>query len=229
MAKRKPKVWDPFGDACAAVAHAMSDDPDRVNLCGIHVEREPGGVVASDGHRLAFVPLAPELLPEGVEWVTPLRTRASVRIDDGRASRVPGSKTWLRGPMPEGLVYPDWRRFLPQAAPKLTARLASVEAFARSLILPQKLSGRAAAFVRLDFEPGTVRWTWRDPNVGEGTWAFDATTQGEAGPIGFNARYLRDALDFGGPFATLEVRDVVSPLVVRRPDAGFALVMPARL
>ncbi|MEM7137108.1 MAG: DNA polymerase III subunit beta [Myxococcota bacterium] len=88
--------------------------------------------------------------------------------------------------------FPPYNKVIPtrQSRTVIAARGPLVEALRRiSLVANDKSGG-----VQLMIEPGTLRLQSQNPDVGEGSEEVDVDYAGDELRIGFNARYLLDAL-----------------------------------
>jgi DNA polymerase-3 subunit beta len=128
--------------------------------------------------------------------------------------------------------FPPYGKVIPQQQDRRVhaSRGRLMEALRRiSLVASDKSGG-----VRLGIEPGLLKITSENPDVGEGSEELEVDYAGEPMTIGFNARYLLDVL------GALTVEDIaielsgeLDPGVVRPvSDGGFdfvGVIMPMRI
>jgi DNA polymerase-3 subunit beta len=107
-------------------------------------------------------------------------------------------------------------------------RLAFVDALRRiSLVASDKSGG-----VRLAVEPGKLKLTSENPDVGEGAEELDVDFAGKGLTIGFNAKYILDVLGaLPDDQVALELSGELDPGVIKpATDAGFVgVIMPMRI
>jgi DNA polymerase-3 subunit beta len=225
---------------------AVSADETRANLNGIYVEcAEPGRLrmVATDGHRLAMVTRAVEKaeLSRGIiiarKAIMELRKvieggaeEAVVLCVDGGVAHAERGSVQLSMRLVEG-EFPDYQQVIPSKSEHIAevpnARLAA--ALRRiSIVSSERTRG-----VKLQFQDQKLEISSINPDVGEGVEEIELEYDGPPVGIGFNARYLIDALSVLPADNPIEIglNDEVSPGVVRRggdPDYCY-IVMPMRL
>ena len=127
--------------------------------------------------------------------------------------------------------FPPYNKVIPtkQSRTLIAARAPLVEALRRiSLVANDKSGG-----VQLMIEPGTLKLQSQNPEVGEGSEEVDVDYAGEGLRIGFNARYLLDALSaLSHDEVALELSGERDPGVVR-PVGGdsdyIGVIMPMRI
>ncbi|NLY94442.1 MAG: DNA polymerase III subunit beta [Myxococcales bacterium] len=231
--------------------YSMSSDDTRPHLSGTLFEGkgEIVRMVTTDGHRLSKaerkVPGASfdfsMLIPH--KGVTELRKLLDdVRaLDKGGAPVIGIAKAagsaffrhdgqFLSVKLAEE-QFPPYEKVIPkQHARKIVASRANlVEALRRiSLVAHDKSGG-----VQLCIEPGLIRVQSQNPEVGEGFEEVDVDYSGDSISIGFNARYLLDALQaLSHDEVSLELSGELDPGVIRPvgDDVDFVgVVMPMRI
>jgi DNA polymerase-3 subunit beta len=225
---------------------AVSTDETRFNLSGVYVETTSNDhirMVATDGHRLALVDraLAGAKIPRGV--IMPRKGLVEVRklLDETEAAevgltvgdrdvRLTVESTVFFMRLVEG-EFPDYTQVIPkQSRFKATMPRDELHAALRrtSLLASERSHG-----VRVSLSPGKLTLSASNPDQGEATEELEVSYQGDELNIGFNARYLIDALGVHAPGDTIEIglTDEVGPGVVRGsldPDYTYVL-MPMRL
>lgn len=233
------------------VSSFASSDETRYNLAGILLERnESGGksllrMVATDGHRLA---IADDEVPElggllGEKRVLAPR-KGLLEIRKLAESGGPGSvdlsasdkflfagkgdtEIWVRLLDAD---FPDYRQVVPKDNKLVAAvpRDAFSEVLRRvSVMAPEKVHS-----VRLSFSGKQLEVSTTSPDVGEARDLLPIDYEGAPVKIGFNGRYLQDAVGGVGEDTVLfEIKDEVSQVIVR-PKSGtsfLAIIMPMRI
>jgi len=224
---------------------AVSADETRVNLNGIHVERdgtERLRMVATDGHRLAMVTRAIEQVALPRPLTIPRKAVMELRkilesgdevvefsVDGGvahaRRGRVAMSMRLIEG------EFPDYH----QVVPARSERIASVDAASLFAALRRVsiVSSERSRGVKLQLDGQKLELTTINPDVGEAAEELDVEYDGEPVSIGFNARYLLDVLSVLPSEKRIEMgfNDEVSPGLIRSAgDADYCyIVMPMRL
>jgi DNA polymerase-3 subunit beta len=247
--RAEPAAVDPaiLTAGLQSVAYAMGVTDVRYYLNGLLLEAAAGemSLVASDGHRLArFVApcdavIPPCLVPRGVvlALARTLKGAASVALAVGRPGKssqhntltvdLPGLR--LSCKLIDG-KFPDFQRVMPREITEtiIVNRAALLGALDQAALLSdEKYKG---AVVGVD--AAALRITAANPEHEEAEITVDATLEGAAFEIGFNAVYLAAALDrLAGEAVTLEFPDSRGSCVVRDPDDGRQthIVMPMRL
>jgi DNA polymerase-3 subunit beta len=225
---------------------AVSGDETRANLNGIFVESvEPGRLrmVATDGHRLAMVTRSVERaeLAKGIilarKSIMELRKVIEGAAEETVAICVDGGVAHAeRGPIQLSMrlvegEFPDYQQVVPAKSENVAevpnARLAA--ALRRvSIVSSERTRG-----VKLQFQDHKLELSSINPDVGEGVEEVELEYDGPAVAIGFNARYLIDALAVLPADNPIQIglNDDVSPGVIRQggdPDYCY-IVMPMRL
>ncbi|HUB05622.1 MAG TPA: DNA polymerase III subunit beta [Myxococcales bacterium] len=226
-------------------AFAISTDETRYNLGGVYLEQADKGalrMVATDGHRLSLVDRqvsGSAKLDKGV--LIPKKGLLELRRllgEDGGACQLgftKGSAVFKR----DGVVmimrlldgqFPDYRQVVPKESEKsvTVGRSALSDTLKRiSLIASDKTSG-----IRLDLASDHVSISSQNPDLGEAQEDLPAKVVGEGLKIGFNARYLIEALAvLACDEVRLELSDELSPGVLRGigEEGYLAVVMPMRI
>ncbi len=250
--KGKPVAIDSetFRKLVDCVSAFATGDETRYNLSGILLERrEDAGksllrMVATDGHRLAIadaeVPNLGGLLGER-RVLVPRKGLIEIRkLSDGGPGSLELSATdkflfagkgdtevWVRLLDAE---FPDYQQVVPKEnrTIALVPRGAFQDVLKRvSVMAPDKVNS-----VRLSFSGKQLEVSTNSPDLGEARDLLPIEFEGSPVKVGFNGRYLQDAL--GGiseDTVRLEIKDEVSQVIVR-PAAGtnyLAIIMPMRI
>ena len=233
------------------VSPFASSDETRYNLAGILLERHENGgktllrMVATDGHRLAIadgeVPDLGGLLGEkrvlaprkGLLEIRKLAESGGPGSIDLSASEKflfagkGDTEIWVRLLDAD---FPDYRQVVPKDN-KLVAgvpRDAFTEVLRRvSVMAPEKVHS-----VRLSFSGKQLEVSTTSPDVGEARDLLPIEYDGAPVKIGFNGRYIQDAVGGVAEDTVLfEMKDEVSQVIIRpKSEASFlAIIMPMRI
>jgi DNA polymerase-3 subunit beta len=221
---------------------AISHDETRPSLNGIYFlfqERELH-LVATDGHRLSLstCPLPrPGTAKSGIvprkavlEIMRVLGASEEVQValtDNQFALQLPNFVLTAR--LIEG-QFPNYDAVLPKAQPRKVAlsRGALAAALRRVAVVAEEKNKP----VRFSLGPAALRLTAASQELGEAEEDLVVDYAGEEMTIGFNSRYVLDAL---GPMEKdsilLELKDATSPGVVRSvEEEGYrCVIMPMRI
>jgi DNA polymerase-3 subunit beta len=227
-----------------------SADETRYNLAGILLEctgAEEGKVlrmVATDGHRLAMadgeVGNIGELLAsrkilvprKGVLEIRKLAESGPGSIELSASEKflfaVKGdTELWVRLLDAD---FPDYRQVIPRDTP-LSATVKRDD-FAEVLRRVAVMAPEKVHSVRLSFSGKQMEVSSVSPDHGEARDLLEMEYEGPAMKVGFNGRYLQDAVaGVSGEKIVLEMKDEVSQVVLRpEQEKDFiAIVMPMRI
>lgn len=243
-----------IGDLIALTQYSMSTDDTRPHLAGALFEGDGKVVrmVTTDGHRLSKAERkladAPML---NFSMLVPHKGISELKrlIEDARAASkgegaplplslgTSGGNAFFRRDDIQLSIkladeqFPPYGKVIPQQQNRrVTAqRAALVEALRRiSLVASDKSGG-----VRLSIQPGVLSVTSENPDVGEGSEELDVDYAGEPLVIGFNARYLLDALGaLNEDEVALELSGELDPGVVKPVGSEYdfvGVIMPMRI
>lgn len=224
---------------------AISGDETRVNLNGLYVEGAEDGrlrIVATDGHRLAMItrPVDSGKLEKGV--IIPRKAVVELRkvLESGEEaielSVVSGMAHARRGAVQMSMrlvegEFPDYR----QVVPGRSERVATVDSgeLVSALRRVSIVSSERTRGVKMQIDGQKLELSSINPDVGEAAEEIAIDYDGQPVAIGFNAKYLLEALAAQPSDGRVEIglNDEVSPGVVRYvgdPDYCY-IVMPMRL
>lgn len=225
---------------------SVSQDDTRANLGGVFVENHQGmlRMVATDGHRLAMidrkvegkVPEKGAILPrkglaEAKKLVEPNEGEdddVSFSIDGAIAKFSRGTaELFMR--LIEG-EFPDYRQVIPKGS---KAKLGlNREKFLRALDSVANLTSERVKGVRVILRSGALEVQASNPDRGNGSDEIEVGYTGDELSIGFNGRYLTEALHvMREPNIEFLVSDDASPGILRpEGDESYCyVVMPMRL
>jgi len=228
--------------------YAASVDETRYNLNGVYfeVQADTGKIrmVATDGHRLALVDRTAGSEVEGLASgvIIPRKGLAELKrlVDEEDADEVEIGFEGSSGLARRGSVtlvmrliegeFPNYS----QVIPKTTGHQITLEAepLVRALRRVALLSAERSRAVKMELSAGSLTVSSSNPDLGEASEELDVDYAGDTMSMGFNARYLLDALgSLGAKEIQLGLSDANSPVEMRPTDDAdsLAVVMPMRL
>ena len=247
---------DALAELVQLTSYSMSTDDTRPHLAGTLFEGDAKIVrmVTTDGHRLSK---AEKKLGDtggllNFRMLVPHKAVAELRrlLDEIRGARTKGDE----GPLTlgvgtqgglvffrrEGLQlsvkladeqFPPYEKVIPQRHTRrvVASRMALIDALRRiQLVTSDKTGG-----VQLRLEPGILRVSSQSSDVGEGTDELDVDYAGEPLTIGFNAKYVLDALtSLSSDEVALELSGELDPGIIRPVSEGVdfvGVIMPMRI
>lgn len=229
-------------DMLTQTTFAISHDESRYALNGVLFalhERELR-LVATDGHRLALAirPLAEAKAP--TSGIVPRKAvQEVVRIvSAGEDVDVALGENQFMLRMPNVLLiarliegtFPNYEQVVPRAHPYkiLLSRSALTSALRRVSVLSEERTRP----VKFTFSPGLLKLTAYSPDFGEAEEQVEIEYAGEEMVIGFNSRYVLDALGAQtGEQVVFEVKDGLSPGIVKSfaDEGSLCVIMPMRI
>jgi len=246
---------DVLGKLIALTQASMSNDETRPHLAGALFEGDGKLVrmVTTDGHRLSKAEFKLEAGTKMVNFqmLVPIKGIGELRrmIEDAKADKGKGEESapkigvataggnafFKRADMVLSVKladeqFPPYSKVIPQSSDRrvVVSRALLLDALKRISLVASDKSGA----VRFSVEPGVLRITSENPDVGEGAEELDVDFAGEPVEIGFNARYVMDAL---GPIVEDEVAFELSgqldPGVIKPagPTDFVGVIMPMRI
>jgi len=228
--------------------YAASVDETRYNLNGVYFEVLPDtGVirlVATDGHRLACVDREIEgdisALSSGV--IIPRKGLGELKrlVDEADAEQIDLAFAQNTGLARKGDVtlvmrliegeFPNYNQVIPKDVSRHL--ILAADPLIHSLRRVALLSSERNRAVKLELGDGQLVISSSNPDLGDAREELDVDYGGESLTIGFNARYLLDAV---GAIGTKDIRmsfqDELSPARVSPPDdeTTLGVVMPMRI
>lgn len=244
-----------LGKLIALTHYSMSNDETRPHLAGALFEGDGKVVrmVTTDGHRLSK---AEQKIEEGgkllnFQMLVPGKGIAELRrmIEDAKSDKTKGDD----GPAKIGVATAGGNAFFKRADVLLSVKLADEQFPPYSKVIPQNSDRRVvvargllmealkrislvasdkSGAVRFSVEPGILRITSENPDVGEGAEELDVDFAGEPVEIGFNARYVMDALNpIVEDEVAFELSGQLDPGVIKPvgPTDFVGVIMPMRI
>jgi len=221
---------------------AISHDESRYALNGVLLvlnEREMR-LVATDGHRLALaVRVAPEQ-PSGMSGIVPRKAVQEIAriVGSGEDVQVAVSENQFMLRMPNVLLiarliegtFPNYEQVVPRAHPhRVVLSRSSVSSALRRVSV---LSEERTKPVKFMLSPGLLKLAAYSPDYGEAEEQMEVQYAGEEITIGFNSRYVLEALGAQeSEQIILEIKDGLSPGVIKSFEDGGSLcvIMPMRI
>ena len=230
----------------AKTLFAASPDETRLNLSGVYLETDDSGklrMVASDGHRLALIEKnvgtgssnwPSVILPKkGLLETRKLLEKSNEKVEiylDNSVLNVKKDTTQLFMRLVEG-DFPDYKQVVP--AEHIHEVQFSRDELLRCLRRILILTTERSRGVKLKFEEGKIEVSVNTPELGEGTEDIPAKYEGAGLSIGFNGRYMIEALNVmgDGEEATLFLKDDASPGLLQKKDSvEFSyVIMPMKI
>jgi len=228
--------------------YAASADETRYNLNGVHLEvlADSGKIrmVATDGHRLARIDRTlasdPSALASGV--IIPRKGLAELKrlVDEDDADEVELAFEGNNGLARKGTVtlvmrliegeFPNYSQVVPkQISRRVTIPTDTIGHAIRRVAL---LSSERSRAIKFELSDRKLAISSSNPDLGEASEELDVDYEGESLSIGFNARYLLDAIGvMRAKEITLGFQDDLSPAEVIPTDDQdtLAVVMPMRI
>jgi DNA polymerase-3 subunit beta len=228
--------------------YAASVDETRYNLNGVYLEilDDSGAIrlVATDGHRLACIDREIEgdasALTSGV--IIPRKGLGELKrlVDEDDADEIELAFANNSGLARKGDVtlvmrliegeFPNYNQVIPK---DLTRHLVlPTDSLVQAVRRVALLSSERSRAVKLELSEGQLVISSSNPDLGDAREELDIDYGGDALTIGFNARYLLDAI---GAIQSKEIRfsfqDELSPSRISPPDdeRTIAIVMPMRI
>lgn len=222
-------------------AYAMSQDESRPFLNGLYLvlKNHELRLVATDGHRLALAKVDIDAEADLAGVVPRKAVQEMARVlgsTEGAALALRDTQFYLRTPgftLASKLIegqFPNYEQVLPKGHPRrLTVERELLMAALRRVSVVADDRTRPVRLVA-----GGDRLTLRaeSQETGEATEELPAEFAGEELTIGFNARYLLDAVaPMDGDRVILDLKDGLSPGVLRSAtdDTYLCVIMPMRM
>ena len=229
-------------DMLAQTSFAVSHDESRYALNGVlfTIQAKEIRLVATDGHRLALATRPLVNAGGGVSGIVPRKAVQEIAriVGSGEEVQVSVTDNQFLLQMPSTLLmarliegtFPNYEQVVPKAHPRrITVAKAALSAALRRVSV---LSEERTKPVKLTLSPGTLKLAAYHPDFGEAEESLEVEYTGEEITIGFNSRYLLDALTAQTcEQVVLEMKDGLSPGVVRsfEEEGALCVIMPMRI
>jgi len=240
-----------FYKALEKVIFAAAQDEGRPTLTGVLWQSDNLflKMVATDGYRLSFVKISPQLKINALKIIVPAKTLVEVaRICQDEAEKAEKVEVFWQekdnqigfrlgerkivSRLIEG-QFPDWERIVPEKF-KLTT-VVDKDEFFRNLKTASIFARDSGGVVKCIINPKTLTLKANTAQVGENECTFPAKTQGEeSGEIAFNYRYLLDVLAvIGGEEVSFGMIESLNPAIFKpvgkESENFFHIIMPVRV
>jgi len=221
---------------------AVSHDETRYALNGVLFAFQGKDVrmVATDGHRLAS---STRSLGQGIASATGIVPRKAVTeimrvIGAGEEVQIAITENQFVLQMPNFVMtarliegqFPNYEAVIPRTHPgRLSAARASLSAALRRVAVMAEERNKP---VKLALSPASLKVTASSQDLGEAEEILEVEYAGEEMVIGFNSRYLLDAMAaLERDQVVLEIKDAQSPGVIKSvEDEGYCcVIMPMRI
>ncbi len=232
--------------------YSAGESDTRYTLNGLLFHTKPTEklltIVGTDGHRLALIMKQMDVeLKDEKKMIVPRKAVSELRrflnkeIEKAKimigknhllfsvGASTGGGEVQFLTRLIEG-TYPNYEHVMPKANEKKVS--ISKETLAKALRRVSVMSRERANAVRFDFGDGTLILTSSNPDVGEAKEEIAVDYKGEKLSVGFNARYLIEALSvMTSERVVLELQDPLSPVLVREEgkEDYRCVVMPMRI
>ncbi|RMG02384.1 MAG: DNA polymerase III subunit beta [Nitrospirae bacterium] len=225
-------------------AAGESDTRYTLNSLLFHIRPEKGlfTVVGTDGHRLAEIDEEVKELPEEeIKVIVPRKSASELRrfLSDEEMDveinisekhlvfSIDGINFLVR--LIEG-TYPDYEKVIPLGNEKKLQ--IEREAFVKVLRRVSVISKDRNSPIKVSVKQGIMVVNSSDPDLGEATDEVEIGYDGEEIVLGFNARYILEALNAMEQEKVLfEIQEPLSPTILREEgnDRYLSVIMPIRI
>lgn len=229
-------------DMLTQTSFAVSHDETRYALNGVlfTLSGKEMRLVATDGHRLALSVRSVGDVGRAVTGIVPRKAITEVMrvLGSGEEVQIGITDNQFVLQMPNFLMtarliegqFPNYEAVLPKGQPgKLVISRTAVAAALRRVSVMAEERNKP---IKLVLAPAVLRLSASSQDLGEAEETLDVDYAGDEVSIGFNSRYLLDAI---GPIEheqiVLEFKDSLSPGVVKSVgDEGYCcVIMPMRI
>ncbi|MBA3060705.1 MAG: DNA polymerase III subunit beta [Nitrospirae bacterium] len=226
--------------------YAAGESDTRYTLNGLlfHVKKGSSEmtVVGTDGHRLSSITSKINTpLKEEKKVIIPRKAAAEIRrfLDrDTESLTVVIGKNHVMFKIEEvefltRLIegtYPNYEQVIPSGNEKKV--IISKDEFIKALRRVSVMSREKSNAIKVDIADGSLVLSASNPDLGEAKDEVKIEYKGEALSLGFNARYLIDALNaMSGEKVLFELQDPLSPTLLKeeKDDNYKCVIMPMRV
>ena len=242
-----PASWIPIEakalrEMLQQTSFAISHDENRYALNGVlfTVEGKQARLVATDGHRLA---VSTRSLAESAQPVTGIVPRKAVTelmrvLGSGEDVQIAITENQFVLQMPNFVLtarliegqFPNYEAVMPKGHPgRLLVPRATLQGALRRVAVIAEERNKP---VKMTLTPASLKLSASSQELGEAEEAIDVDYTGQEVTMGFNSRYILDALSAidRDPVA-FEFKDGLSPGIVKSvEDEGYCcVIMPMRI
>lgn len=229
-----------------SVSYAASENDTRYVFNGILLEIRGDSLkaVGTDGHRLALIklPIGAEDSSgqvEEIKVILPKRAAMELRrlLKDGDVKLKVG-KNHILFEISEGKfltrviegTYPNYEQVIPKKVSKKF--LCNKESLAKALKRASIISRDRSNAIKFDINDNLLRISSSNPDVGEAEEEINVEYSGETFTIGFNARFILDALgEIDDENVLMAFNEPLGPSLLRgeKDDSYLCVIMPMRI
>jgi DNA polymerase-3 subunit beta len=216
----------------APVKFAMSNEETRYYLCGVFLHVNGGQLVAvaTDGHRLSINKtesvgdIPPVILPSKFIGLVP-DGQVDVSLSDTKV-RITTADAVITSKLIDG-TYPDYQRVVPTSIERVVA--VDGQALAAAADRASVVSDMRTPTAKLSVSTNSIEVFVRGDNTAEDT--VEAEYDGEPFSVGYNARYMAEALAALPAGYVRFAMDPTGPALIKSDAAPDQLVvlMPQRV
>jgi DNA polymerase-3 subunit beta len=231
-------------DMITKTLFAVSPDELRRNLAGIYFEKmgkQSLRLVATDGHRLSLVEkdLGTDVKLEK-NFVVPkkgvaelkkmLKLSDNVSIGCGKNDFIAAGDGFNLVVKLIDAEFPDYKQVIPEVT-KVTLQVKQSE-FLSALRRVSILSAERTKSVKMKIENDRMILVSVSPEIGEAKESITIDFRGDSIELGFNSRYLMDALEvINEDTVQMGITDELSPAVIKPvgEEVYISVIMPMRV
>ena len=226
----------------AQTSFAVSHDETRYALNGVlfALAGKDARLVATDGHRLAMARRTLGNVGAATTGIVPRKAITEIMrvLGSGEDVEIALTENQFVLQMPNFIMtarliegqFPNYEAVIPKAHPgKLVISRAAVTSALRRVAVMAEERNKPVKFV---LAPAVLKLSASSQDLGEAEETLDVDYSGAEVTIGFNSRYLLDAISpIEKDQVTLEFKDGLSPGVIRSvEDDGYCcVIMPMRI
>ncbi|MFZ6017496.1 MAG: DNA polymerase III subunit beta [Nitrospirota bacterium] len=234
-------------DMIEKTIYSAGESDTRYTLNGLlfHIKPEEGRltIVGTDGHRLASIvrQMDGEDIKDEKKMIVPRKAASELRrFLDGEVDKVRismgrnhilfsiGDVEFLTR-LIEG-TYPNYEQVIPVANEKKVS--IGRDAFTKALRRVSIMSKERSNAIKFDLTENVIALSSSNPELGEARDEVAVDYKGDKLSVGFNARYLLDAIGvMTSERVILELQDPLSPVILREEgDEDYrCVIMPMRI
>jgi DNA polymerase-3 subunit beta len=227
---------------------AITGEETRYYLNGALLEIDKGGfaMVATDGHRLAYIATRDPLAGVGAssKAIIPRKTLSEllkmIGESEGKVEFAVGDNHLFFRVGERLLIskrvenqFPAWEKVIPRDNDKVIG--CAREQLAGAIRRVSLLANERSRAVRLAITPGKMEISSQNPELGEARETIDIEYRGDNMQIGFNGQYLLDFVSaVGAEKISIELKDDSSQGLLRKTEEASGqeyryVVMPMRI
>ena len=229
-------------DMLGRTSYAVSHDETRYALNGVLfvLEGTTMRLVATDGHRLALAARTIGDVGKKISAIVPRKAITEITrvLGAGEEVQIAITENQFVLQMPNFVLtarliegqFPNYEAVVPKGHPSrlLVSRGALTAALRRVSVMADERNKP----VKLVFGPGSLRLAASSQDLGEAEETLEVDYKGEELTIGFNSKYLLDAMSpVEGEQVVVQFKDALSPGVIKsvEDESYCCVIMPMRI